>query len=98
MQDGNNIHIRDSYLKSPGRSANATYYGIRLSSTASSIFLSGNKARPNGSGAEAINGFSVTNTCSLIARYGNDWRGTEFTGGALDDKSPAPQTLATDLA
>ncbi|MFG2650970.1 right-handed parallel beta-helix repeat-containing protein [Streptomyces sp. NPDC048436] len=98
VQDGNNIHIRDSYIKSPGRSANATYYGIRLSSTASSISLSGNKVRPNGSGNEALNGFSATNTCTLIARYGNDWRGSEFTAGALDDKSPTPQTLATDLA
>ncbi|MFD3572799.1 right-handed parallel beta-helix repeat-containing protein [Streptomyces sp. NPDC058644] len=98
VQDGNNIHIRDSYIKSPGRSVNNTYYGIRLSSTASSISLSGNKVRPNGSGNEAINGFSATNTCSNVARYGNDWRGSEFTGGALDDKSPAPQTLATDLA
>lgn len=71
-QDGNNVHIRDSYIKSPGRSAINTYYGFRLSSTASSSSLTGNNVRPNGSGNEAINGFSATNTCSLIARYGND--------------------------
>lgn len=98
VQDGNNIHIRDSYIKSPGRSANATHYGIRLSTAASSVSLSGNKVRPNGSGNEAINAFSATNTCTNVARYGNDFRGAEFTGGGMADGSITPQTLATDLS
>ncbi|MFF5001602.1 right-handed parallel beta-helix repeat-containing protein [Streptomyces phaeochromogenes] len=98
IQDGNDLQVRDCYIKSPGTSANATHYGIRISTAASSISLSGNKVRPNGSGNEAINALSITNTCTNIARYGNDFRGAQFTGGALADGSTSPQTLATDLA
>lgn len=99
IQDGSDIQVRNNYVKSPGRATNATYYGVRLSTSASSISLSGNKTRPNGSGNEAIYGLSVTNTCTNVARYGNDWRGTEFTGtGGMDDQSTTPQTLATDLS
>ncbi|MFM9675764.1 right-handed parallel beta-helix repeat-containing protein [Streptomyces brasiliscabiei] len=97
VQDGNNIHLRNNYIKSPGRATNATYYGIRISTAASSISLSGNKTRPQGSGNEAINGLSITNTCTLIQRHGNDWRGAEFTGGALSDLSTTPNTSATDV-
>ncbi|MDT0568856.1 right-handed parallel beta-helix repeat-containing protein [Streptomyces sp. DSM 3412] len=98
VQDGNNIHLRNNYVKSPGRATNATYYGVRISTAASSISLSGNKTRPNGTGNEAINGLSITNTCTLIHRNGNDWRGTEFTGGALSDLSTTPNTTATDIS
>lgn len=97
IQDGNNIHIRDNLIKSPGRSANATYYGIRLSTGASSVSLSGNKVRPNGSGNEAINALSITSTCSLIHRYGNDWRGASWTdtgSRAVDD----PSSINTNLS
>lgn len=102
VQDGNNIHIRDNYIKSPGRSANNTYYGIRLSTGASSVSLSGNKVRPNGSSPEAINALSITNTCSLIHRYGNDWRGSTWTDTGSrpvdDPASISTSTSATDLA
>ncbi|MEU5608460.1 right-handed parallel beta-helix repeat-containing protein [Streptomyces sparsogenes] len=99
VQDGSDIHVRNNYVKAPGRSANATYYGIRLSTNASSISLSGNKTRPNGSGNEAINGCAITNTCSLVHRYGNDWRGSTWTSGAAfaDTGSASPSTSATDL-
>ncbi|MEU1805831.1 right-handed parallel beta-helix repeat-containing protein [Streptomyces sp. NPDC019937] len=97
IQDGSDMQIRNNYIKSPGRQTNATWYGIRISTNASSIHLTGNKTRPNGSGNEAINGLSITNACTLIARSGNDWRGSQFTGGALSDSSTSPTTSATDI-
>lgn len=97
VQDGSDIHLRNNFIKSPGRVTNATYYGIRVSTNASSVSLSGNKTRPNGSGNEAINALSVTNTCTLIHRYGNDWRGSTWTGSALADLSTTPNTTATDI-
>jgi hypothetical protein len=97
VQDGSDIHLRSNFVKSPGRVTNATYYGIRVSTNASSISLSGNKVRPNGSGNEAINALSVTNTCTLIHRYGNDWRGSTWTSSALSDLSTTPNTTATDI-
>ncbi|MBL1100152.1 right-handed parallel beta-helix repeat-containing protein [Streptomyces coffeae] len=97
VQDGSDIQVKNNYIKSPGRQTNNTWYGIRISTNASSIHLTGNKTRPNGSGNEAINGLSVSNTCTNIARSGNDWRGTQFTGGALADSSTSPATSATDL-
>lgn len=97
IQDGNDLQVKNNYVKSPGRATNATWYGIRISTNASSIHLTGNKTRPNGSGNEAINGLSITNACTLIARSGNDWRGSQFTGGAEADASTTPVTTATDL-
>ncbi|MDX3582545.1 right-handed parallel beta-helix repeat-containing protein [Streptomyces europaeiscabiei] len=97
VQGGNDIHLRNNYVKAPGRAANATYYGIRVSTSTSSLSLSGNKCRPNGSSPEAINGLSITNTCTLVQRYGNDWRGSTWTGAALDDTSTTPNTTATDI-
>ncbi|MET7933498.1 right-handed parallel beta-helix repeat-containing protein [Streptomyces sp. NPDC005322] len=99
IQDGNDLQVRNNYVKAPGRETNATWYGVRISTNASSISLSGNKTRPNGSGNEAINGLSIATGCTNIARYGNDWRGAEFTGGSgMNDNSTTPQTLATDLS
>ena len=97
VQSGNDLHLRGNYVRAPGRAANATHYGIRLSTSATSISLSGNKIRPNGSAPEAIAAFSATNTCTLVHRYGNDWRGTGWTTAALDDQSTTPNTSATDL-
>ncbi|MFE7073812.1 right-handed parallel beta-helix repeat-containing protein [Streptomyces sp. NPDC057620] len=97
IQGGNDIQVRANFIKAPGRATNATFYGVRISTAASSISLSGNKCRGNGSSPEAINGLSVTNTCTNIARYGNDWRGS-WTGANLDDLSTTPNTTATDLS
>ncbi|WP_319054782.1 right-handed parallel beta-helix repeat-containing protein [Streptomyces europaeiscabiei] len=97
VQAGNDIHLRNNYVKAPGRATTATYYGIRVSTATSSISLSGNKCRPNGSVPEAINALSITNTCTLVQRYGNDWRGSTWTGAALDDTSTTPNTTATDI-
>ena len=99
IQDGSDLQVKNNYIKSPGRAANATWYGIRVSTNASSVHITGNKTRPNGSGNEAIHGLSISNACSFIARYGNDFRGSQFTGGTgMNDASPSPQTLATDLS
>ncbi|WP_405956122.1 right-handed parallel beta-helix repeat-containing protein [Streptomyces phaeochromogenes] len=97
VQGGSDIQVRGNFVKGPGRVTNATYYAFRISTAASSISLSGNKCRGFGSGNEAINGLSVTNTCTLIQRYGNDWRGS-WTGANLDDLSTTPNTTATDLS
>ncbi|WP_234373991.1 right-handed parallel beta-helix repeat-containing protein [Streptomyces scabiei] len=97
VQGGNDLHLRNNYVKAPGRAANATYYGIRVSTSTASISLSGNKCRPNGSSPEAINALSITNTCTLVQRYGNDWRGSTWTGSALDDLSTTPNTSASDV-
>jgi parallel beta-helix repeat protein len=97
VQAGSDIQLRGNYIKAPGRATTATWYGIRLSTSASSVSVSDNKCRPNGSAPEAINGFSATNTCTLVQRHGNDWRGTTWTGGPLDDLSTTPNTSATDV-
>lgn len=98
VQGGSDIHLRDNYIKAPGQATDATYYGIRANTSASSVSLSGNKTRPAGSGNEAISGLAISNTCTLIHRYGNDWRGSTWTGAALDDNSTTPNTTATDIS
>ncbi|MFF3310474.1 right-handed parallel beta-helix repeat-containing protein [Streptomyces sp. NPDC002952] len=85
IQGGNDLQIRSNYIKAPGRATNATWYAVRLSTSASAVSISGNKARPNGSGNEARHGLSVSGTCTLIQRYGNDWRGSQWTGAASPD-------------
>ncbi|MDQ1037279.1 hypothetical protein QFZ75_003695 [Streptomyces sp. V3I8] len=108
LQGGNDLHMRNNYVRSPGRAANATYYGIRASTSATSLSFSGNKVRGNGSGNEARHGLSISGTCSLIQRYGNDWRGP-WTGAAAPDGAAGigvnietgvtgDSTTATDLS
>ncbi|MFI2033736.1 right-handed parallel beta-helix repeat-containing protein [Streptomyces bottropensis] len=96
VQSSSFVHLRDNFIRSPSRAANNTSYGIRLSTTADSINVSGNKVRPHGSGNEAAYAFSATNTVTTLSRYGNDWRGTYATG-QLNDLSITPSTSATDI-
>jgi len=96
VQSSSFVHLRDNFIRSPSRAANNTSYGIRLSTNADSINVSGNKVRPNGSGNEAAYAFSATNTVTTLSRYGNDWRGTYATG-QLNDLSVTPNTTATDI-
>lgn len=97
LSDGNDLHVRDNYVKAPSRSQNGGYYGIRLNTGASSVSITGNKVRPYGSGNEATHGCSIASTCSLVHRYGNDFRGSTWTVAALADGSPSPVTSATDV-
>ncbi|WP_234336067.1 right-handed parallel beta-helix repeat-containing protein [Streptomyces sp. NRRL S-920] len=96
VQGGADIQIQTNLISGPGSAANATYYGIRLSSGANSARVVGNKVRPNGSGNQAISALSITDTCRSIARHGNDLRGS-WTGTALGDDSPSPATSAADI-
>lgn len=96
VQSSSFVHLRDNFIRSPSRAANNTSYGIRLSTSADSINVSGNKVRPHGSGNEAAYAFSATNTVTTLSRYGNDWRGTYATS-QLNDLSTTPNTTATDI-
>ncbi|MFD9444940.1 right-handed parallel beta-helix repeat-containing protein [Streptomyces sp. NPDC060001] len=96
VQSSSFVQLRDNFVRSPSRTTNNTAYGIRLSTNADSINVSGNKTRPHGSGNEAAYAFSATNTVTTLSRYGNDWRGTYATG-QLNDLSTTPNTTATDI-
>ncbi|WP_282793682.1 right-handed parallel beta-helix repeat-containing protein [Streptomyces sp. CC224B] len=96
IQDGSHIQIQTNWVAGPGRLANATYYGIRLSTGANSVRITGNKVTPNASGNQAISALSITDTCRAIVRHGNDLRGN-WTGVALGDDSPNPVTSAADV-
>lgn len=96
VQSSSFVQLRDNYIRSPSRTTNNNAYGIRLSTNADSINVSGNKVRPHGTGNEAAYAFSATNTVTTLSRYGNDWRGTYATG-QLNDLSITPNTSATDL-
>jgi len=96
VQSSSFVHLRDNFIRSPSLAAHGVSYGIRLSTNADSINVSGNKVRPNGTGNEAAYAFSATNTVTTLSRYGNDWRGTYATG-QLNDLSITPNTTATDI-
>ncbi|MFD9863464.1 right-handed parallel beta-helix repeat-containing protein [Streptomyces alboflavus] len=98
VSDGNDIHLKNNYVRAPGRAKTATYYGIRVSAPASSVTVTGNKVRPYGSGAEAIHAFSAEQNVTFLHRYGNDFRGSTWTGNAaMNDSSTTPSTSAADL-
>jgi hypothetical protein len=111
IQGGSNLHLRGNFIKAPGRATTKVWYGIRLSTSASSVSITGNKCRPNGSGNEAKYGLSISATCDLVHRYGNDFRGSQWAGGDAgsaggtgvtgaginDEGSTNLNTSATDL-
>ena len=97
VQSSTFVQLRDNYVRSPGRATNNTWYGIRLSTNADSINLSGNKVRPHGSGNEAAYACSITATVTTVSRYGNDWRGIYATGNFNYEGGDTSNTSATDL-
>ncbi|MBP5884559.1 right-handed parallel beta-helix repeat-containing protein [Streptomyces scabiei] len=96
VQGGTFIQLRNNYVRSAGRTTNNTFYGVRISTAADSLNLSGNKVRPHGSGNEAAYALSIASGVTTVSRYGNDWRGTYATS-QLQDGSTSPNTTATDL-
>ncbi|MFD9904796.1 right-handed parallel beta-helix repeat-containing protein [Streptomyces sp. NPDC059063] len=96
VQGGKDTQIQTNTILGPGSAANATHYGIRLSSGSDSPRVVGNKVRSNPSGNQAISALSITDTCKNVARYGNDLRGT-WTGATLGDDSPNAATSAADV-
>jgi hypothetical protein len=99
VQGGSDINLANNDIQAPGAGTNATYYGVRVSTSADNVTIAGNKARTAASGNQAIYGCSVASGCTNIRRYGNDWRpGTgSWTTGALSDSSTTPNTSATDV-
>ncbi|MFD4474689.1 right-handed parallel beta-helix repeat-containing protein [Streptomyces sp. NPDC058471] len=80
---GSNAVITDNVIRDAGLETNATYYGIRVTSSTAGGLVSGNRVRKAGSGNVIINGISITSTCSGIALGQNDvadttvdWQGT----------------------
>lgn len=94
LQGGTGLRVRDNHIAAPGRASGAgsPAYGIRISTSATSLSLSGNTTSAGSGGPRMANSLSVSGTCSGIRRYGNDWR-----GAAVDDRSASPRTSAADL-
>jgi hypothetical protein len=97
VQGGSDIGLLSNDIQAPGQSANATYYGIRVSTSAADVTIAGNRTRTAASGNQAIYGLSITSGCTA-RRYGNDLRpGTgAWTSGALNDGASS-NTTATDI-
>lgn len=87
-------NVQNNYINGASRQTNNSFYGVRISSGATTLLISGNKTRKFGSGNEPINGFSATNTVVALKRYGNDWQSSGITVN-VDDQS-ASTTQATD--
>jgi hypothetical protein len=93
LQGGSDVQVVSNYIKGASRTAGS--FGIRITTSADGILLTGNKIRTLGSGADAAYGVSITNTCTNIRRYGNDLTGSGTTG-PLDDQSTTPDINPQD--
>lgn len=98
VQGGSDIQIRNNFIQGANKGG-GTNYGIRISTSTSSVTTSGNKVRPNSSGTNATYAFSTTNTVTNSHRNGNDFRAIGGTWGtaSLDDQATS-NTTATDLS
>jgi hypothetical protein len=96
VQGGSTIQLRGNDITGSSRSSSGTYYGIRASTSADSLLVTGNKVRKYGSGAEAAYGLSITSTCTNVKRYGNDLV-SSGTSGPLDDESTGATVSAQDV-
>jgi hypothetical protein len=77
------IQLLGNFVKGPSRDTIATnYHAFNITGNSSSVEIIGNKARPYGSGNEAQYGFRAAAGVTLLRRYGNDWRGASWRGGA----------------
>lgn len=97
VQGGTDIQIRDNFVDGANTTASSSY-GIRVSTSAVAVAISGNKCRPGAAATKAVNGLSIAAGVTGVHRYGNDMRGTwSGAAGGIDDLSTAPQTVATDI-
>jgi hypothetical protein len=88
---GSDVQVVGNYIKGASRSA-AGSWGIRCSTSADGLLITGNKIRKFGSGNEVAAGIGITSTCTNVRRYGNDLSDT-----GLDDQSTGPDTSPFDL-
>ncbi|MHC5259914.1 right-handed parallel beta-helix repeat-containing protein [Streptomyces sp. UC4497] len=96
-ENASDIHLRGNFIKGPSRDTNDGFWGINITGNSSSVTISGNKTRPNGSAPEGKGGLRVNAGVTFIHRFGNDWRGSTWTGAALTDPT-SPNTSATDVS
>ena len=89
---GSDIQVQSNYIKGASRSA-AGSWGIRCSTSADGLLITGNKIRKYGSGNEVAAGIGITNTCTNVKRYGNDLLDT-----GLDDQSTGNEPTPFDAA
>ena len=87
---GSDIQVQDNYVKGASRNASGSW-GIRCSTAADGLLITGNKIRKFGSGNEVAAGIGITSTCTNVRRYGNDPGDT-----GVDDQSTAPHTSPFD--
>ncbi|MGW2708083.1 right-handed parallel beta-helix repeat-containing protein [Streptomyces sp. NPDC001356] len=92
---GSVLTVENNLITSPSRAAAGAGYGIRISSSATDVRITGNTVRRHGSGNEMGYALSITSACSGIRRWGNDL--PAGTLGAIDDQSPNPITTPGDI-
>lgn len=97
VQGGSDIQIRNNFVDGANNTASSSY-GIRVSTAAVAVAISGNKCRPGSAATKAVNGLSIAAGVTGVHRFGNDMRGTwSGAAGGIDDLSTTPQTVATDI-
>ncbi|MEL3944885.1 right-handed parallel beta-helix repeat-containing protein [Streptomyces sp. LNU-CPARS28] len=89
---GSDISISKNKIRSASRAASGSW-GIRCSTSADGLFITGNTIRKHGSGNEVAAGIGITNTCTGVRRYGND-----LTDTGLDDQSTGAETTPLDMS
>lgn len=89
---GSDIQVQNNYVKGASRSASGSW-GIRCSTSADGLLITGNKIRKYGSGNEVAAGIGITSTCTNVKRHGNDLADT-----GLDDQSTGNEPSPFDAA
>ncbi|MDX3555176.1 right-handed parallel beta-helix repeat-containing protein [Streptomyces europaeiscabiei] len=89
---GSDIQVQTNYIKGASRAA-AGSWGIRCSTSADGLLITGNKIRKYGSGNEVAAGIGITSTCTNVKRHGNDLGDT-----GLDDQSTGAEPSPFDAA
>jgi nitrous oxidase accessory protein NosD len=89
---GSDIQVQNNYIKGASRAASGSW-GIRCSTSADGLLITGNKIRKYGSGNEVAAGIGITSTCTNVRRHGNDLADT-----GLDDQSTGAEPSPFDAS
>lgn len=89
---GSDVTIHKNKIRSASRAASGSW-GIRCSTSADGLVITGNTIRKHGSGNEVAAGIGITSTCTNVRRYGN-----ELTDTGLDDQSTGAETTPFDAS
>jgi hypothetical protein len=97
VQGGTSFQIIGNNVIAAGQQTTNTYFGIRISTSATYGTISGNRVRRGGGTPQVANAINATNTTSFLKSFGNDTRDSGAVGTAVVYSGASQDNTSADV-